>query len=218
MSLACRAHPLRPEQTIVALFDNLTDKEGQPAEYRKGFVFAVIDVKRRQLLALYREDIEEDASIRIGESNLKIDTGRYNLAPGVRALGVRMNFGHGPRCAEGGESDYLTLFVEDGRQLKPVLRNLPMRRWRVTNGRTTCSQGGGDVNYTIDSVTLTLEMAATVTAGWHDIDVVARHNIEIFSGTEAVPAKQETGMQSLGRLRAKQRSYATTDLLDKLWP
>jgi hypothetical protein len=218
VGVACRAHPLRPEQTIVALFHHLTSAEGQPAEDRKGFVFAVIDVKRKQLLALYREDIVEDASIRIGDSGLKIDTGRYNLAPGVRALGVRMGIGHSPRCAEGGESDYLTLFVEDGRQLKPMLKNLPMSAWRITKGSNNCGQGGGDVDYTIDSVALTLEMAATSTEGWHDIDVVAQHDVAIFSGAAEVPAKRETGRQSLGRLQAQERFYATTNLLDKLWP
>ncbi|MBK7794024.1 MAG: hypothetical protein IPJ62_17095 [Betaproteobacteria bacterium] len=217
LGIACRTHPVRPEQTLVALFHNLNDKEGQPIEDRKGFVFAIIDVKRRQLLALYREDIEEDATIRVGESSLKIDTGRYNLAPGVRALGVRMGIGHSPRCADGGESDYLTLFVEDGSRLKPVLRNLPISAWRVATGGSSCGNGGGDGDRTIDRVTLTLRMAATSTAGWHDIDVVAQHDVEILGGAAIVPAKRETRKQSLGRLRAKDRSYATTNLMDRLW-
>ena len=184
----------------------------------KGFVLAVIDVQSRQVLALHREEIKEDASIRVRGLSSKIDTGRYNLAQGVRALGVRMGIGHSPRCADGGESDYLTLFVEDGSRLKPVLRNLPMSAWRVATGGSSCGNGGGDGDRTIDRVTLTLRMAATSTAGWHDIDVVAQHDVEILGGAAITPAKRETRKRSLGRLRARDRSYATTSLLDKLWP
>jgi hypothetical protein len=218
IGLVCRPHPLRPEQTIVALFHALADKQGQPIEDKKGFVYAVVDIRRKQLVAVYRETIDEDAATRIGAASLQIDTARYNLAPGVRALGVRMNIGYGPRCAEGGESDFLTLFIEDGRQLRPVLKNLAMSAWRITQGSNNCGQGGSDVNYTIDSVTLMLEMAATSAAGWRDIDVVAQHTIEVFSGPEGTPAKQETRKQSLGKLRAEKRYYATTNLLDRLWP
>lgn len=216
IDLVCKAHPLHPEQTIVALFHDLKDKQGEFVENQKGFVLAVIDAKRRILHSLYRDAIGEDATTRISQFSLQLDTARYNLAPGVRALGVRMNIGYGPRCAEGGESNYLSLFVEEGKQLKPVLKDLPMSMWTITEGSNGC--GYSDTAYTLDSVALTITVSPTVTNGWHDLEVVAHHQIEAGEGADMV--KQQPKTQVLGKLRANGKMYSGDYgwVHSRLWP
>jgi hypothetical protein len=206
IDLVCKPHPLHPEQTIVAMFYDLTDEPApdQNDGEKKGFAFAVVDVGKQKLLSLYRDTQEEDATTRISDFALQLDTARYNLAPGVRALGVRMNIGWSPRCAEGGENNYLTLFVEKGKQLKPVLKNLPMSRWSITNGSGCGMVGDG---YELDNVYLTINVLPTISNGWHDLEVVAHHQTEaeMFSADKS---KQLVGKEEvLFKLRANGQTY-----------
>lgn len=217
IDLVCKTHPLHPEQTIVALFHDLNDQQDSHAgEEKKGFVLAVLDINRRRLLSLYRDTIGEDATTRIDEFALQIDTGRYNLAPGIRALGVRMNIGYSPKCAEGGESNYLSLFVEEGTQLKPVLKDLPMSIWTITEGSNGC--GSGDAAYTMDSVELTLAIAPALTNGWHDLEVVAHHLFETGSGAAETSAKQPPKTQVVDTLRASGKMYSGERIRGRIWP
>ncbi len=217
IDLVCKPHPLHSERTIVALFHDLKDKpDTAVAEDKKEFVLAVIDAKQRKLYSLYRDAIGEDATTRISQFSLQLDTARYNLAPGVRALGVRMNIGYGPRCAEGGENNYLSLFIEEGAQLKPVLKDLPMSMWTITQGSNGC--GSSDAAYTMDSVALTLTVSSSVTNGWRDLEVTAQHQIEAGEGTDMV--KQQPKAQVLGKLRANGKMYSADYgwVRSRLWP
>ena len=206
VDLVCKTHPLYPQRTIVALFHGLKDQRGEHVEYQKGVVVAVIDVRRRRLLNLYRDVVGEDATIRIGAHALQIDTARYDLATNVRAFGVRMNIGYSPRCAEGGWSDFLTLFVEKGKQLKPVLKDLPMSMWRITEGSNGC--GYGNEAFTMDNVGLTLSVAPTSSAGWRDLEVTAHHQLESWNGVADVPAHEQKNTQILGKLRWNGKMYS----------
>ena len=217
ISLACKPHPQHPERTIVTLFHDLKDKKGQPVENKKGFVFGVINVAREKIYSLYRETIEEDASIRIDTGGLEIDTARYNLAPGVRALGVRMNIGYSPQCADGGTSGFLTLFVEEGKRLKPALKDLPMSMWRITEG-STC--GVGDNEFSVDEVSLTLSVAGTTTAGWRDLELAAHRQRERWDGIADEPAQRKKNKQILGKLRWNGKMYSGGEfwVSEKIWP
>jgi len=64
IGVVCKTHPLHPEQTIVALFHDMDTPPGENGESKKGFVYAVIDVKRKLLHSLYRDTIEEDARLK----------------------------------------------------------------------------------------------------------------------------------------------------------
>jgi len=205
IDLVCKPHPLHPEQTIVALFHDLKDKQGEYLENQKGFVLAVIDAKRGKIHSLYRDTVKEDASTRIGEYSLSIDTGRYNLAPGVRAFGVRMNIGYSPRCAEGGKSNYLTLFIEEGKRLKPIIKNFPMSSWSITEGSNNC--GDGNASYATDKVELTLAVSPTSTQGWRDLEVTAHHRIETSGAAADGPARIQMTEQVLGKFRANKKAY-----------
>jgi hypothetical protein len=150
--------------------------------------------------------IEEDASIRVGEFGLHLDLGRYLLAPGVRALGARMDIGYGPRCAEGGESNYLTLFVQEGRELRPVLKDLAMSRWQIIEGSNACGQDE-HASYVQDNVTLTIELGKAGADGWRDLEVVAQHQLEASGATAAAPSAAAASRRTVTTLPAKNRGY-----------
>ena len=149
-------------------------------------------------------------------NSLKIDTADYDLAPGVRTLGVRMNIGYSPRCAEGGESDYLRLFVENGEELELVLKDLPMSLYRITDGiASICSANPA---YTIDNVTLSISVLSSTTNGWHDLEVTAHHTVATFEPHEMTPAETREETQVLGILRASGRAYSTDLIRLQVWP
>lgn len=188
IDLACAQHPGNPDHTLVALFHEIPTQDAAADSSQVGFVAAVVDIKRRKLLRLFRETIEEDASTRIrgGGSLLKLDTARYNLMPNVRAFGVRMNIGYSPRYAEGGSSNYLTLFVEEGSELRPVLKFLPMSAWSLVDSGECFS--GGEAPCLIDQEEKTLALGAASTNGWRDLDVITTTTRE----GEAGAAKRKT--------------------------
>jgi hypothetical protein len=211
IGLVCKPHPLHPEQTLVALFHDLEDSEDE-----KGFVYAVVDVKGKRVHRMYRDTMQEDATTRIGSSSLRIDTAAYDLAPGVRALGVRLNISHSPRCAEGGDSDYLRLFVENGPQLELVLKDLPMKLWRITDG--IGSSCGANPEYTMDDVTLTISVLSTVSEAWHDLEVTAHHQIERIGASAGEPPEKVEKTLVLGTLRASGKFYRTSAIRYQVWP
>lgn len=211
IDLVCRPHPLDATLMIAAFFHELKDGKGNLIEEdkngltAKGFAVAVINSKNDKVIRQYRSTITEDATTRIDGFSLRLDTARYNLAAGVRALGVRMSISHGPRCAEGGDGDYLWLFVEEGKRLRPVLKNFPMSYWAITHGDPPC--GPDPTGYTIDNVTVTLAVSDTKTNGWHDLEVTANHVIETWSSNAESPGKRETKTQALENLRSNGKKY-----------
>lgn len=199
IDLTCKAHPMNAEQIIVALFHDLPDQAVVDNSPRKGFVIAVFDLKHRKILREYRENFEEDGSTRISEFSLKLDTARYKLTPSVRAFGVRMNIGHSPRYAEGGESDYLSLFVEEGKTLRPVLKNMAMTKWRIIDDGYQCL-ADTELACTIENKKISLSLAPTSTNGWRDLDVITTTNVD-------GPSKAKPVIKTIGRLRAKNKVY-----------
>ncbi|TXT34453.1 MAG: hypothetical protein FD135_5287 [Comamonadaceae bacterium] len=173
MELACARHPIHPDQTIVALFHELAGATGPNDVYRAGFVVAVIDIQRKRVLSIYRSEIEEDGGTRIrGGGGLRLDTARYHLTPNVRAFGVRMSIAYSPRYAEGGSSDQLTLFVEEGNKLRPVLSDLAMSSWEMLDSNGCFDQPeNSELPCVIEDQTRTLALAPSSTNGWRDLEL-----------------------------------------------
>lgn len=174
ISLACARHPVHPELTIVALFHELSWAPASNDVYRAGFAVAVIDIQRKGVLSTYRSEIEEDGSTRIrGGGGLRMDTARYYLTPTLRAFGVRLNIDHSPRYAEGGSSDRLTLFVEEGKKLRPVLSDLAMTSWEMLDS-SGCfdQQENSKLPCVIEDQTRTVTVAPDSTNGWRDLELV----------------------------------------------
>jgi hypothetical protein len=170
IDLVCKPHPTRPGQTIVALFHDLPGGSTTDGLSTKGFALAVIDAGRQKVIRTYRSQIEEDGGTRVNRGSLRIDTAAYQLTPKVRALGIRMDIRYGPSAADGGHGDELSLFVEEGRSLRPVLKDLVMYSWRFVDS-APCFQNTNDPCIREEERTV-LSVAKTQTEGWRDLNVI----------------------------------------------
>lgn len=161
----CRSAPDDPGRTLAALAYPAND------EGVKKLVVAVVDGSTTRVVRHYQVDVTEDAALMVGADSLSLDNARYQLAPGVRAFGLRFKSdAHGPSCADGIWRDELTLFVPDGDALRPVLQGLAMSRSWARQG--CFGNGGGTLVY--DEATLSIALAPTRTKGYADLEVSAR--------------------------------------------
>ncbi len=172
IDLECKPHPEHKQLTIVALFHDLKDEAGAYRPDQKGFVAAVVDTRRAAVKHLYQETVELNPGIRISDTTLSIDTARYDLAPEVRAFGVRMDMGHSPKCADGGSTRYLTLLVPDGKRLRPVLTRQPLRVWTVAKWDLTDNIDACSIE-TVNEADLILTPGSSSSHGWRDLNVTA---------------------------------------------
>jgi hypothetical protein len=160
----CKSAPDDPARTLAAL--------AYPADGAqvKTLVVAVVDTRSARVVRSYQQDVTEDAAVMVGADSLSLDTARYQLAPGVRAFGLRFNSdARGASCADGIWRDELTLFVPDGESLRPVLKGLAMNRSRARQG--CFGNGGGTLVY--DEARLSIALAPTRTKGYADLEVSA---------------------------------------------
>lgn len=162
ISSACKAWPYKPGLLLGAFAYD----EG--VEYEKKLLVAVIDEKSKHITSRYQSEIGEDAVTEVGESSLTLDTARYQLADDVRAFGVRFySYAHGGNCANGYAGNELTLFVPEGKILRPVLSlNLYQQQWLQGCPAATSQALWEDAK-------LTVSMANTSTNGFHDIVITA---------------------------------------------
>lgn len=198
--IACKAHPVRPGLAIVALFYRLKDARGEEDQDKSGFAMAVIDPQRRILHQLYQDIREGEATMR-SHGGLIIDTARYQLKPDVRAFGVRMNVGWGPRCADGGWDNFLTLFVEEGKRLTPVLEMLPMSTWSFPGGNKVC--GDDPEGGVVETTEFSLALAPTTSAGWRDLDVIAHTKVDAPLAADGSEPKATTRLAYRSRKNGK---------------
>lgn len=144
---------------------------GTDVEDSKVLVVATVDAVTGRVASSYTTLVGEDAAVHFGENSLAIDAAPYQLAANVRAFGVRFNSdARGASCPDGAWSDELTLFVADGKSLRPVLRGLPMSRLEARKGML-CS-ASPDVIY--DEAKLAVGIAGAATRGYADLQVSAR--------------------------------------------
>lgn len=156
------------------------------AEDDKLLVVAVVDATARRVVSRYQVMVGEDAAVHIGPRSLSIDTARYQLAPGVRAFGVRFaSDARGASCPDGIWTDELTLFVAEGKTLRPVMRGMPMSRSEARKGMFC----GAAQELVYDEARLTLGVAASASRGYADLVVSAR--VTRFAGDQQGAAKTE---------------------------
>ncbi|RZL04389.1 MAG: hypothetical protein EOP36_00745 [Rubrivivax sp.] len=174
IDLVCKTQPEHGGPvTIVALFHDLKTPAGDPVDDQKGLAVAVVDVRRGIVKSLYQDNLELNPGIRITDTSLSIDPGRYELGPDIRAWGVRMNIGHAPKCADGGTSNYLTLLVPDGKRLRAVLKRQPLHVWTVAKWNLADNIDSCSID-TINEADLTLSPGSATSHGWRDLNVTAR--------------------------------------------
>lgn len=92
-------------------------------EYEKKLSILIVDKKTNKVISAYQDTIGEDAITHVGPSSLQLDTARYQLNKNTRAFGLIFNSdAPGVGCGEANWNNEMTLFVPEGRKLRPVLK------------------------------------------------------------------------------------------------
>lgn len=158
----CRKSPVDPRLTLAAVAWDAH------AEDSKALVVAVIDPSAS--LALLQDEIGEDAATRVTEDSLRLDTAPYRLAPGVRAFGVDVLTADGS-CGEGGSGPSRTLYVREGKTLRPVLQGLTMSEYRYVRGnQPRCVSDPRQAQAAIiEDFKVTIGLGVPGKGGWRDL-------------------------------------------------
>lgn len=160
---ACKRWPKDKSITIAAFaYDS-------GVEYQKSLIVALIDIQKSVVVATYRGVIEDPGSD-VTLEYLKIDTARYDLAPGVRAFGVDVMQSLNIRCAIGGSGPQRTLYLQEGESIRPILANQTMSRWGYYGGSNPCDDEETGHEYT-ETDTFTIGMAKEITNGYYNLAI-----------------------------------------------
>lgn len=170
-------------------------------ENQKQIIVAIINKKSKRVVSTYKKDVDEDAITEVGEYSLKLDTAPYQLAADMRAYGVRFrSSARGASCGEARSGDELTLFVPEGRNLRPVL-SLDMYQQRLIQGCIGAATGSDIWR----EANLAIDIADSVSNGFHDLRVIARINVD--GNVEPPPRVKITVQRHI--LRYDGKSYKT---------
>lgn len=173
ITLVCKNQPNNANQVIVATFyESLLPAKANDSD-RFMFAVAIVDKTKRQVLSLHSEEYAEDATTRFSEYSLRIDTARYDIADGVRAIGVRVNTFHGRCSYKGGWGEELWLFVDKKPQLQPVLKNFFIEQYQHQWLKGSACGGSEDLTGATHTVQLSLSPSTQASQGYRDLIVQA---------------------------------------------
>jgi hypothetical protein len=163
---SCRKSPDDPRLTLAAVAWDAHAEDG------KSLVVAVIDSSAA--LALLDDEIGEDAATHVTDGALRVDTAPYRLAPGVRAFGVDVRPADGS-CGEGGVGPSRTLYVREGKALRPVLQGLTMSEYRYVRGnKPGCVADQREAEAAIvEDFKVTIGLGIPGNGGWRDLVLTA---------------------------------------------
>lgn len=164
----CRIWPHAPDIRLAAFAWVRSAAEVSPGERDLQLVVAMLDDDGR-VLAEIRDDLPEDAVTRIEQGSLRLDTAAYDLAPGVRAIGLGIDsIAPGPSCPEGLADDELRLFVRDGGTLRQVL-SVYREDWVQVSG-SVCNAREASV---VESARISVGVEKTRSHGYADLRLIA---------------------------------------------
>ena len=129
VAAACRLWPFDKRVLIVAA------AYAQDKEQDKNLVVALVDTQAMALRSAFQGVVLEDATWSVTQASLRIDTARYDLAPGVRAIGVDVTSDPvAGAVVRGGVTATRSLFVAEGAQLRLVLDGFVLTTWQKPAG------------------------------------------------------------------------------------
>ncbi|HEY8973227.1 MAG TPA: hypothetical protein VIN75_03350 [Burkholderiaceae bacterium] len=147
------------------------------AAYRSGhqddllLVIALLDGSGN-VVSSFKGALEADPALKVVSGSLWLDTAAYDIAPGVRAFGLDVTSGAPRGCAGMGSGARRSLFVSQGRFIRPVLQDLPMSEWAlIQRGKSACTDSGAPELTITENFTAKLALAPTSTKGWRDLVV-----------------------------------------------
>lgn len=178
---ACKVSPQNKDLIYVALASNPENNPHIQGELFYDFTIAIVDTEKNSVTASYKGKLEEDATLRIDESTLSIDTANYKLNDQTRAFGVDVRSDYSPSCAEGGFGTRRTLYVQEGKKIRPILQDLIMSTWTyLVYPNPLCKAAvlkGKESAPIIEKTLISLSMADTTTNGYKDIMVNAKKKV-----------------------------------------
>jgi len=184
-SAACKIAPQNKNLMYVALASNPTDNNNY-GEATYDFTIAILDIKKNIVISSYKDKMEEDAAFRLGKSNLRIDTANYRLNDKTRAFGIDLISDYIPNCGDGGFGNIRTLYIEEGKKIRPILSGLIMSDWRyLVEGASRCNSEISDsVIPIIKESNITISIAETMTNGFKDLIINRTTNVKDVDGNE----------------------------------
>ena len=162
---ACRAAPAYHGRLVAAAY-----RSGHQDDLM--LVIAVIDSTTGQVGANFKGNLDSEATVKLVSGSLWLDTGAYELAPGVHAFGLDVTSGMPRGCTGVGSGARRSLFVSQGRFIRPVLQDLPMSEWAlIQRGKSQCTDSSAPDLTITENFTATLGLAPTSTRGYRDLVV-----------------------------------------------
>ena len=164
----CKRMPGEPRLTLAAVA-----WETQKPD-TKALAIAIVDESNGSIEALRRDEIGEDAATQVDPGSLRLDTAPYELAPGVRAFGLDVA-SEDRSCGEGGQGPSRTLYVREGRTLRPVLEGLAISQWWWLRGnQPRCDGDPKDAAAAIvEDYAVSIGLGAPGRSGWRDLVLTA---------------------------------------------
>jgi hypothetical protein len=162
---ACRAAPAQHGRLVAVAY-----RAGRQDDLL--LVIAAIDSTTGQVGASFKGNLDADPAVKLVSGSLWLDTAAYDLAPGVRAFGLDVTSGLPRGCAGVGSGARRSLFVSQGRFIRPVLQDLPMSEWAlIQRGKSACTDSSAPDLTITENFTATLGLAPTSTRGYRDLVV-----------------------------------------------
>lgn len=181
----CKIWPIDSSQTIVVLAhfqkgSSFTSPESNMGLYDLD-ILLVKTKSARVVSRLFQKGALSSDSV--GLDRIAIDTARYNLAPNVRAFGIRVHYAH-PKRYYPHEFEDLNLYVINGEEISLVLDKLG-----------TIDSGGevGECDGFFSDTRRTLAIGKTTSHGYADLVVTTKtidSETKILNG-ECVEVKQQ---------------------------
>lgn len=142
----CKVWPAAKDQAIAAKSSFTPDPVGGDDVGTYDLELSIVNSTNDQTLATYRKP-EAYNSDAIRFNDLVIDTARYNLAPDIRAFGLRSDYEHSSSAAPYSKTD-LALYLKEGNTLRPVLEGLVVSKNSGEWGN--CTGQGKDIRRTVN--------------------------------------------------------------------
>jgi len=134
VAAACQPWPSdRTVLIVVAAYAQDQDKG-------KNLVVALVDTKAMTVRSAFQGAVREDGTWSVAQGSLHIDAASYDLAPGVRAIGVDVTSDPvAGTLVRDGVTAARSLFVADGPRLRLVLDGFVLATWRQDAGARPAS-------------------------------------------------------------------------------
>lgn len=170
---ACKVWPKNSAITITAFaYEDASGING------KSLVIAMIDNTKGKIIATYKGAQITSGDSGIAENGLQLDTARYDVAPGIRAFGLDITESYRANCGDGGYGPARTLFVQDGKEIRPILINFFVSTWRfIKGGNPGCVSPGAAEETVTEDISYSIGIGNATTHGYANLLITAVSSI-----------------------------------------